>query len=83
VEIRKGERWRCQNRICQAEILVLASSELPEGTNPRCSCGQIMRKPYARPEINTSTVPRELEQQSRLPARSPLALLQARRADQN
>jgi len=33
VETRKGERWRCQNRICQAEILVLASGELREGTN--------------------------------------------------
>ena len=83
MEIRKGERWRCQNRICQAEILGLASSELPEGTNPRCSCGQIMRKPYARPEISTSPVTRELEQPSQLPASSPLGLLQARRAHQN
>ena len=81
MEIRKGERWRCQNEICQAEILVLASSELPEGINPRCSCGQIMRKPYARPEISTSPVPRKPEAQ--LPASSPLALLQARRGDQN
>jgi len=83
VEMRKGEQWRCQNRICQAEILVLASSELPEGTNPRCSCGQIMRKPYARPVISTGPVTRELEQQSRLPANSPLGLLQTRRTHQN
>ena len=83
MEIRKGERWRCQNEICQAEILVLASSELLEGINPRCSCGQIMRKPYARPEISTRPVSRELEQQSQSPASSPLGLLQARRAHQN
>jgi len=83
VELRKGERWRCQNRICQAEILVLASSESSDGTNPRCSCGQIMRKPYARPEISTTTVTRELEQQSQLPASSSLGLAQARRAHQN
>ncbi len=83
MEIRKGERWRCQNRICQAEILVLASSELPEGTNPRCSCGQIMRKPYGRPEICTSPVTRELMQRSRLSASSLLGLLQARRAHEN
>ena len=83
MEIRKGERWRCQNRICQAEILVLASSELPEGTNPRCSCGQIMRKPYTRPEISTGPVAPGLEQQSRLPASLPLGLLQARRTHQN
>ncbi len=83
MEIRKGERWRCQSRICQAEILVLASSELQDGTNPRCSCGQIMKKPYTRPEFSTGPLTRELEQQFQLPASSPLGLLQARRAHQN
>jgi len=53
MEIRKGERWRCQNRNCEAEILVLSASEVPDGTNPRCSCGQIMKKPYVRPGLNT------------------------------
>ncbi len=51
MEIRKGERWRCQNPACRSEILVTASSEVVDGKNPRCSCGRPMKKPYVRPEM--------------------------------
>jgi hypothetical protein len=51
MEIRKGERWRCQNPACQSEISVIASSEVVNGKNPRCSCGNPMKKPYVRPEM--------------------------------
>ncbi len=51
MEIREGERWRCQNPVCQSEILVTASSKGVNGKNPRCSCGSLMKKPYVRPEM--------------------------------
>ena len=53
MEIRKGERWRCQNPACHSEILVVASSQVTNGKNPRCSCGSPMKKPYVRPEVKT------------------------------
>jgi len=53
VDIRKGEQWRCQNLECRSEILVSTSSRAQGGSNPRCSCGEIMKKPYARPELIT------------------------------
>jgi hypothetical protein len=83
VEILKGERWRCQNQTCQAEIQVLSSSGVQDGTNPRCSCGQIMRKPYVRPEISTGPLTREIERRFRFPASAPLGTLQACPAHQN
>ena len=45
----RGERWRCQNHTCTAEIQILVSSAI-EGENPRCSCGGFMKKPYTKPE---------------------------------
>lgn len=51
--IRKGEQWRCQNQECRSEILVSTSSRAQGGSNPRCSCGEIMKKRYVRPELNT------------------------------
>src|SRR5436853_4920834 len=53
VDIRKGEQWRCQNQECRSQILVSTSSRAQGGSNPRCSCGEIMKKPYVRPELNT------------------------------
>src|SRR4029077_14451591 len=53
LQIRKGERWRCQNRACRSEILVTISSRMQGGSNPRCSCGETMKKPYSRPELIT------------------------------
>ena len=53
MDIRKGEQWRCQNQECRSEILVSTSSHAQGGSNPRCSCGEIMKKPYVRPELIT------------------------------
>src|SRR6267143_3061291 len=53
VDIRKGQRWRCQNPGCRSEIFVSASSRAQGASNLRCSCGQIMKKPYVRPGLNT------------------------------
>jgi hypothetical protein len=53
VDIRRGERWRCQNADCRSEIFVTSSSRVQVGAKLRCSCGEIMKKPYARPELET------------------------------
>src|SRR5213080_2752154 len=53
VDIRKGEQWRCQNLECRSEILVSTSSRAQGGSNPRCSCGEIMKKPYAQPGLRS------------------------------
>jgi hypothetical protein len=52
LQIQKGERWRCQNRECGGEILVTISSRARGGSNPRCSCGEAMKKPYVRPTLS-------------------------------
>ena len=53
MDIRKGQRWHCQNPKCRSEIFVSASSRVQGGSNLRCSCGEIMKKPYVRPGLNT------------------------------
>lgn len=53
MDIRRGERWRCQNRDCKSEIFVTSSSHLRGGSRLRCSCGAVMKKPYVRPEMDT------------------------------
>src|ERR1700686_1247922 len=51
VDILEGQRWRCLNQECRSEILVSTSSLAQGGSNPRCSCGEIMKKPYFQPEL--------------------------------
>jgi len=51
VDIQKGEQWRCQNPVCGSEILLTTSSRARGGSNPRCSCGEIMKKPYTQPGL--------------------------------
>ena len=53
MDIQKGERWGCQNPVCGSEILVITSSRAQGGSNPRCSCGEIMKKPYAQPGLRS------------------------------
>ena len=59
VDIRRGERWRCQNPDCRSEIFVTSSSRVKVGAKLRCSCGEFMKKPYARPELETYISARE------------------------
>jgi hypothetical protein len=72
VAIRKEERWRCQNPSCTSEILVMSSSEVEGGTNPRCSCGSLMRKPYVRPGMKTYPATEEARHRFGLPAAASL-----------
>jgi hypothetical protein len=43
-----GQRYRCQNPDCRAEIEVRKDSKEGEA-NPRCCCGAEMKKPYSAP----------------------------------
>lgn len=43
-----GERWHCMNPACRKEA-VIDSSEGTAGSNPRCSCGAVMKREYAPP----------------------------------
>jgi hypothetical protein len=54
--MRKGERWRCSNLLCSAEILVLSTTTVPGPANPRCSCGSPMKKPYSKPSLASTSL---------------------------
>lgn len=43
-----GERWHCTNLSCRCTILVEIGTPR-EGTNPRCSCGAVMKKDFKSP----------------------------------
>ncbi len=52
--MRKGQRYRCLNPECRAEIEVTKDSA--EGvSNPRCCCGSEMKKPYTKPVLKMLT----------------------------
>lgn len=53
MRMRRNDRWRCSNAECGGEILVLANAKAFSPTNPRCSCGGLMRKPYTSPRLTT------------------------------
>jgi hypothetical protein len=48
--MRKGQRYRCQNSECRAEIEVTKDS-IEGASNPRCSCGAEMKKAYTKPVL--------------------------------
>jgi hypothetical protein len=47
----KGEKWRCANPACQAEIIVTRASALPGSEKVRCACGSIMKRQYEKPML--------------------------------
>jgi hypothetical protein len=48
--MRKGQRLRCQNPQCAAEIEVIKDSIEGE-CNVTCCCGAVMKKPYEKPAL--------------------------------
>jgi hypothetical protein len=48
--MKTGELWHCSNPACRCEVLVQSSS-VSEGSNPRCVCGAPMKKKYAPPSF--------------------------------
>jgi hypothetical protein len=43
-----GQRYRCQNQDCHCEVVVIEGS-METGLNPRCCCGEEMKKLYKKP----------------------------------
>ena len=58
--MKSGERWHCMNPACLCAVLVETSGAL-EGSNPRCSCGSIMKKDYSPPAFRYLEFLREPE----------------------
>ncbi len=56
-----GQRYRCQNEDCRAEIEVRKAS-IEGSSNPRCCCGAEMKKVYSEPVL------RELDKDATLVA---------------
>jgi len=48
--MKSGERWHCTNPACHCEVLVETEGQI-QGTNPRCTCGSIMKKGYSPPVL--------------------------------
>jgi hypothetical protein len=46
----EGQVYRCQNRDCGCEVRVIKPS-IESNSNPRCSCGAEMKKPYNKPVL--------------------------------
>lgn len=55
ITLHEGDRWICTNSVCRAEMVVVKHSESGTGTNPRCSCGTLLKKPYHRPTLRRLT----------------------------
>jgi len=49
--MKAGEQWNCSNPTCHCEVVVQSSS-LIEGGNPRCVCGALMKKNYTAPQFS-------------------------------
>ena len=49
--LRTGQRLRCQNRQCGAEIQITRDSAEGE-SNPRCCCGAEMKKLWTTPTLS-------------------------------
>jgi hypothetical protein len=47
----KGEKWRCANPACQAEIIVTHASALAGTEKVRCACGSTMKRQYEKPML--------------------------------
>jgi hypothetical protein len=46
--MKSGERWHCTNLACRCSVLVEITAGV-EGSNPRCTCGSVMKRDYSPP----------------------------------
>lgn len=51
----KGQRFVCQNAECGCEMEVVKAPSESVAANPRCGCGSVMKKPYVKPSVLTSS----------------------------
>jgi hypothetical protein len=53
IGMRDGPRFVCQNPECGCEIEVTKAPRSDAASNPWCSCGAEMKKPYVKPSVTT------------------------------
>jgi hypothetical protein len=61
MRLERGQIWRCINQVCGTEIKVMERSGLTGGSNPRCTCGSIMKMPYSKPQLRCFEAPEEVK----------------------
>ena len=57
--MKKGQRYRCQNRLCGCEMEVTRASAGEIVQNPKCGCGAEMKRPYVKPQVRERVAPDE------------------------
>lgn len=53
----KGQKWRCANPNCAAEIVVTESSRQTQTTQPTCGRGSKMKRAYEKPTPKKVALP--------------------------
>ncbi len=57
MRLKRGQLWHCINAACGAEIQVVEDAGPEDGSNPRCTCGSIMKMHYTKPQFRRSETP--------------------------
>lgn len=57
--MKKGQLYRCQNRLCGCEMEVTRASAGEIVQNPKCGCSAEMKRPYAKPQLRERVAPAE------------------------
>jgi len=52
-----GQKWRCVNPRCCAELVIIEPSRLAHADKPRCGCGTVMKRAYEKPTVRRVVLP--------------------------
>jgi len=66
MRLKAGALWKCTNRECSSEIAVALGAKMEGAANPRCCCGSVMKRPFARPVVMKITAPADVERIRRM-----------------
>jgi hypothetical protein len=84
--MRIGEKWRCANPDCGAEIVVATPGTGKATDGPRCGCGSRMKRHYEKPVVralfrneNGFSGPQGIPADPRTPVKVPAHLAERRR----
>ena len=70
MRLKRGQVWRCINLGCGAEIQVVGDAGPEDGSNPRCTCGSIMKMHYTKPQFRRAEAPQEVKLHNGAPLRT-------------
>jgi hypothetical protein len=66
-----GQKWRCVNPRCRAELFITESSQLVYADKPRCGCGTVMKRAYEKPTVRRVVLPTD-EAHGSVPGEEPI-----------